>query len=958
MSNNDPTPPRIATGAMFPWPALVCVSLWALLSCVDVQIAYARSEMRVAIDSLGWAAGPGLLPSLLGILLLVVASGLRQYGARGFGRLASLAALLSLARLLSLWQPVAALFPLLSMLWSPHASWALASTVLVVLVPALRATPALAAMARTLTTGRLVGGIFVVATVVYSAWAVYVSQMTMVQGDEAHYLLVTQSLLRDGDIDLHNNGSRQDIAEFRQLPFEMHRAPSSPTGTSYSVHPPGLSALLMPAYAAGVDLWQNPRLACYLFLAGVTAAVLSLLFLWLVRLGYGRWLPLLTIGIIGSTAPTAFYSVQIYPDFAAVLVAAVVLVLLSHWQVAGIRRAALGRSEPLVLFFLAMALGVLPLLHPRFLPLSLGLGLLLLLQAHTSDRRRWSLVALCVAVVLCTAAQIGYHLTISGDWLGHMRPGNAWDDEALKLSTWAVSLPGHWLHATKGAVANAPVLLLAFVGAGRLLRDRDRRLLVAAGLYGVTVVVNGMHPDWTFGFGMPARFLTSGMPALSLLLCAALSFMLRRPTTMFLAAMLLALSWETLALLWTMPTMAYNGEHLFLRSMARFYPLEAHLAASETNTLPLADVLLWLTVVATLVGIGYGFGRGFGRGFGWPWRPTLMCSLSAIAPVLWGWSPTSTARLADRVSPFLLTLADNDPDLRGFHVRHTMDLKHYMATTGRQRADGVRQADGRLDPPGLLTSFYLPFQRRGLHEITVNDYVVDGAHDATDGSPEYVVFTHRRTLPAVQRWETRHYLPVARAEGSFRRPYLVEDVGLGYVYFPFSGQRNMTAGTVNAAFHPLSLRTASHPLPPLTIDAGSAPIFAGADQLLERGRYRARFSLEGNAWSSFLQPHPVSVLMAVLAGAPEDESGLQEMGEHWLHEDRHLQSVFADTHLVRPLVERLQAPWWLHVPGSNDAYDVVFSVPEQRRVRLLLRYDGPATLRLDHISLFEEEILE
>ncbi|MDA0337172.1 MAG: hypothetical protein O2782_18575, partial [bacterium] len=140
MNSDEPTPPGIATGAMVPWPALFCFSLWALLSCVDAEIACARSEMRLAIDSLGWAAGPGLLPSLLGILLLVAASGLRRYGARGFGRLAALAALLSLARLLSLWQPVAALFPLLGMLWSPHASWALASTVLLVLLPALRAT--------------------------------------------------------------------------------------------------------------------------------------------------------------------------------------------------------------------------------------------------------------------------------------------------------------------------------------------------------------------------------------------------------------------------------------------------------------------------------------------------------------------------------------------------------------------------------------------------------------------------------------------------------------------------------------------------------------------------------------------------------------------------------------------------------------------------------------------------
>ena len=945
MSHSTPTARPLTRPP--PWAAFGFFSVWALLSCLDAQIAFSRTELRMAVDILGWSAGPGLLPSLLAIVLLGAASSRRHRGARGFARVAGLAALLSSVRLLSLWQPVGSLFPFLSMLWSPHASWALAGSVFVVLVPGLRTTPAAAAADRVLSAGRIGWCLFVLWSAVYGAWAIYVSQMTMVHGDEAHYLLVTQSLHRDGDIDLHDDGTPQDIAEFRLLPFEIHRAPTSPPGTAYSVHPPGLSALLLPAYAMGVHLWQNPRLACYLFMSLVTAALLSLLFLWLTRLGFGRALSLLTIAVIGTTAPTVFFSVQIYPDFPAVLVAAITLVLLAHWQVAGVPRVDFGRHEPWILFGLALPLGALPFLHPRFVPLALLLGVLLILQAHTSDRRPQALGALAVAVLFCGAAQVGYNITISGDWLGHMRPGNAWDDDALQLSTWRLSLPGHWLHATKGLVVNAPILLLVFVGAGRLLREIDRRLLVALGLYGATVVVNGMHPDWTFGFGMPARFMMSGLPALALLLCAALGFMLRRASTAFVAAALLAMSWDTLAPLFPMPTMAYDGEHLFLRSMARFYPLMAHLVPGDHSTVTLADGLLWAAVLVALVALGHGLGRG--------WRLALVLAIAAILPVLWGQAPTSARRLSDNVSPFLVALSDEFPDQRGFPVRHTFGLKIYQVGTGEQRDDGTWAAHRQTHAPGLLVSHYLPFQQRGVYEVTVDDYFLSGE----SGPPDHVVFTNRRMLPAVQRWETRRYLSVSRAEGLFRRPYLCESYGLGYVFFPFSARRDLTVGTVNAAFHPLPLHIDSHPLDVLAgSGGGDGPIYFGVDHVLERGRYRARFTLEGSAWSRFFVPHPVPVLTAVIAGAPEDEARLHRVGDRWLHEDRRLSSVFADTQSVRPLVERLQAPWWLHVPGVDDAYDLSFSVPHRRRVRLLMRYDGPARLSLLDVALFEEEVLE
>ena len=69
-------------------------------------------------------------------------------------------------------------------------------------------------------------------------------------GDEPHYLIITESLLRDGDLQIDNNHQQRDYRSFypRELrPDYMQRGQN---GAIYSIHAPGLPALLMPVYAA------------------------------------------------------------------------------------------------------------------------------------------------------------------------------------------------------------------------------------------------------------------------------------------------------------------------------------------------------------------------------------------------------------------------------------------------------------------------------------------------------------------------------------------------------------------------------------------------------------------------------------------------------------------------------------------------------------------------------------
>ena len=71
-------------------------------------------------------------------------------------------------------------------------------------------------------------------------------------GDEPHYLLITQSLLADGDIDVYNDYRLDRYRALYPGPLENH-AFSGKEGPDheYSRHLPGTSILVLPSYLAG-----------------------------------------------------------------------------------------------------------------------------------------------------------------------------------------------------------------------------------------------------------------------------------------------------------------------------------------------------------------------------------------------------------------------------------------------------------------------------------------------------------------------------------------------------------------------------------------------------------------------------------------------------------------------------------------------------------------------------------
>ena len=447
--------------------AAISLLVWFLLDNwqADINLTPAGLVIETPWWQPHWSPGPWVLA----ILGLSLASWRRRHQApeaaadtalsKRLRQLPVLVCALIALRLLSLWNPLGLLFPYLALLWAPHASWALG-----LLVPLLLHTPLAKAAEKAPSPNRSAAFIFLFCLLVYGAYTLYFCQLTMLHGDEGQYLRVTQSLIHDGDMDLANNLDTDFTNEFHSSRFDVHQAPSSPPGKVYSGHPIGLSALLLPAYLTGLELWENPRLGAALFMAVLAAACAALFFIWLVRLEMERFAAWCSVGIVATTAPFFLYTNQLYPEVPALLIALLTLVSLAHWQRPGGTYRSLGRWEPLLLGLLVILLSVLLFLHPRYIALAAIPGFLVLLQAWHSTQRRTALFALGLSATTCLGGLLAYHNALTGDWLGHFRPGAAWDQEALQIGTWQYSLGGHWLHQKVGLLNSAPIFLLVPIG--------------------------------------------------------------------------------------------------------------------------------------------------------------------------------------------------------------------------------------------------------------------------------------------------------------------------------------------------------------------------------------------------------------------------------------------------------------------------------------------------------------
>ena len=97
-------------------------------------------------------------------------------------------------------------------------------------------------------------------------------------GDEPHYLVITQSLLYDGDLKIEDNHRRGDYRSYFAGSLPPDFRVRGRDGQIYSIHAPGVSALVLPAFAVG----GYAGAVVFLILLAAAGSVLAWHLAWLV----------------------------------------------------------------------------------------------------------------------------------------------------------------------------------------------------------------------------------------------------------------------------------------------------------------------------------------------------------------------------------------------------------------------------------------------------------------------------------------------------------------------------------------------------------------------------------------------------------------------------------------------------------------------------------------------------
>ena len=323
-------------------------------------------------------------------------------------------------------------------------------------------------------------------------------------GDEPHYLVITQSLLLDRDLKIENNHRRGDYRSFYAGDLPPHFQRRGRDGEIYSIHAPGLSAIVLPAFAIA----GYPGVVVFLLTIAAAGSALAWWVAWLAtRREDAAW-----FGWAAVTLPASavFHSFTVYPDgLGGTLTLTAVWALL---RTDDERRTGSERVRPW--FWHGMLLAILPWLHSLFAVIAGCLGALILLRLSATRNPAAKAVAFLAVPAASAVAWLGYFVAIYGtpDPSAPYGPG-----EIGSLQWVPGGLGGLLFDQRFGLIPYAPVLTFAFVGLGVMLtRPSSRRLALELCFAMLPYLVTVTHfAMWWGGWSPPARFFVPVLPLLA-----------------------------------------------------------------------------------------------------------------------------------------------------------------------------------------------------------------------------------------------------------------------------------------------------------------------------------------------------------------------------------------------------------------------------------------------------------
>lgn len=348
-------------------------------------------------------------------------------------------------------------------------------------------------------------------------------------GDEPHYLIITQSLMKDGDLRIENNHAARDFDAYTAGVLHPQYLTRGKDAQIYPIHAPGLPALVLPAFAAG----GYTGVVVFLLIVMACASALVWRLAWMASGDIGAaWFGW---AVVAASATWVFQSFLVFPE--ALGGAAVACGL---WLVLRLDRGE--TPSAIAIAGVGAALALLPWLHTRFAVLAAGLGLMVVLRLWRGGPG--AVARFLAAPVAAAAAWFAMFFVIYGT----PSPLAPWGGPSGNSLAWIpTGLAGVLLDQQFGVLPYAPALVAGIAGlitgtaAGWRRATRLQILLLLVVPY---LAATTSYAMWWGGFSVPARLLTALLP---LLAPAAAVAWQRTRSTAVRAALASALAWTIFA---------------------------------------------------------------------------------------------------------------------------------------------------------------------------------------------------------------------------------------------------------------------------------------------------------------------------------------------------------------------------------------------------------------------------
>jgi len=574
--------------------------------------------------------------------------------------------------------------------------------------------------------------VFAVSLVIYAIFGLRFLSNPGLGGDQPHYLVIAHSLLVDRDLDIANNHERGDYRAFYAGPLRPDYLQRGRRGEIYSVHAPGLPALLVPAYAAGGARGAVLFVAALAALAAVGVFELALAFA-------GPRAATLAWAAICLAVPFVPHAWAVYPELPAALVVG--------WSALWIWRG--GQSTKQLLLHGAM-LAVLPWLHTKFVVLLAPLAVLQAARLRPArDRIAWFAAPIVVIVGGWLASFYWMYGTFDPQ-----APYGAFASANVSSANIVHGTLGLFFDQKFGLLVYAPAYALAIAGLGLMVRDRRTRpyALAASAVVVLFVASTTRFYMWWGGSSAPARFLVPVLPLLAPALAVAIERLQSPAGRAATAACTIAsVAIGAAAALWP-------GDYLFspphgtsrlVEALQGPAPLTAWLPTftEERWGVDAGELALWIAALGVVA---------------------LICAAARRARLVrTGWGALATAVLALPAAAAALPGHGALPDRAAIAVQGQLALLHAY--------------DGRLRVVDLRTIRRLP-EREALSKLTLDVRQTSADPDSSTAGPfalaagEYVArfwFGGDRSPKAEIRVLAGGRVVIARRGGPLENPALL-----------------------------------------------------------------------------------------------------------------------------------------------------------------------------------------